>query len=91
MNTIMPNEAGELCPVEVIFENTEAFGALLADVVGMVDMLQKDDKWNVEFSARLAGLLAEARRSAFVQGADAMADLLGLPIQTEAEPIRPHV
>lgn len=82
MNTIMPNEAGELCPVEVIFENTEAFGALLADVVGMVDMLQKDDKWNVEFSARLAGLLAEARRSAFVQGADAMADLLGMPIRS---------
>ena len=80
-----------LVTVEVEFSNTPAFAALLADVNGMIDALPVSDEWRAEYLARFAGLLAEARRSAFIQGTDNMADLFGLPIQTNAEPIRPHV
>ncbi|MBQ7727604.1 MAG: hypothetical protein IJT60_03385 [Clostridia bacterium] len=91
MKILTPNSNGTISLVEVNFENTAAFSVLLADVNGMIDSLPIRDTTRAELSARLAGLLAEARRSAFAQGADAMADLLGVPIQTEAEPIRPHV
>ena len=91
MKILRDNGSCILSTVEVEFSNTPAFAALLADVNGMIDALPVSDEWRAEYLARFAGLLAEARRSAFIQGTDNMADLFGLPIQTNAEPIRPHV
>lgn len=91
MKILTANSNGTISPVEIAYVNTTAFSALLADMNGMIDSLPIRDTARAELSARLAGLLAEARRSAFLQGADSMADFFGLPIQTEAEPIRPHV
>ena len=91
MKLLRDNGSCFLSTIEVEFANTPAFAALLADVNGMLDALPVSEDWRAEYLARFAGLLAEARRSAFIQGTDNMADLFGLPIQTEAEPIRPHV
>ena len=91
MKILMPNCNGEISPVEIAFESTEAYTTLLNDVVWMFNVGDPSNERRAEFSARLSGLLAQARKEAFCKGADTFASVFGLPIQTEAEPIRPHV
>lgn len=75
MKILRDNGSCELSTVEVEFVDSPAYVALLADVDGMIDALPVSDEWRAEYLARFAGLLAEARRSAFIQGVDMSTEL----------------